>query len=104
MEAQVIISWMFVFLVIASTIVALVSRNLLVAVMAVEVVSLSLAYFFLILGAPDVAMAQAAIGTGLTLALFLSVVYRTKEDASVDQDKLSITASPKEILSKEDKD
>jgi len=99
-EAQVILAWMFVFLIIISSLVFLFTRNLLMGVISVEVVSLGVAYLFLILGAPDVAMAQAAIGTGLTLALFLSVIHRTKEDSSVDNDRLSITSSPKELFSK----
>jgi energy-converting hydrogenase B subunit D len=49
------------------------------AVIALALVSLIAAVLFYLLQAPDVAMAEAAIGTALTTAIFLIAVRRTEE-------------------------
>lgn len=48
------------------------------AVIALGLVSLIAAVLFYLLQAPDVAMAEAAIGTGLTTAIFLIAIRRTE--------------------------
>ncbi len=55
-------------------------RNLVSAVILVGVVSLLVAYLFLRMGAPDVAMTEAAIGAALTTVIFLIALRRTEED------------------------
>lgn len=52
-------------------------KSLLGAVIAVGVVSLFVSILFLILGAPDVAMTEAAIGAGLSTVIFLFALSRT---------------------------
>ena len=48
------------------------------AIILVGTVSLSASYLFLRLGAPDVAMTEAAIGSGLSTVIFLVAVRRTE--------------------------
>ncbi len=55
-------------------------RNLVSAVIMVGVVSLLVSYLFLRMGAPDVAMTEAAIGAALTTVIFLIALRRTGED------------------------
>ena len=52
-------------------------KSLLGAIIAAGVVSLFVSILFLILGAPDVAMTEAAIGTGLSTVIFLFALSRT---------------------------
>jgi len=58
---------------------AIIHRSLLAAVVFAGVVSLTVSFLFLRLGAPDVAMTEAAIGAGLSTVIFLIAVRRTKE-------------------------
>jgi uncharacterized MnhB-related membrane protein len=53
------------------------TKSLLGAVMAAGVVSLFVSILFLLLGAPDVAMTEAAIGAGLSTVIFLFALSRT---------------------------
>ncbi|HHE04997.1 MAG TPA: DUF4040 domain-containing protein [candidate division WOR-3 bacterium] len=52
-------------------------RDLLSAVIVMGVVDLIAAILFLILQAPDVAITQAAVGAGLTTAIFVIAIVRS---------------------------
>lgn len=65
-------------LVVAVT--AAVVRTAVSAVILVGVVSLLVSYLFLRMGAPDVAMTEAAIGSALTTVIFLIALRRTGAD------------------------
>ncbi|MCD4690976.1 DUF4040 domain-containing protein [bacterium] len=67
-----------VMLVVAVT--AVVVRTAVSAVILVGVVSLLVSYLFLRMGAPDVAMTEAAIGSALTTVIFLIALRRTGAD------------------------
>ncbi len=54
-------------------------RDLLRSVVQFIIMGLLMAVVWLRLGAPDVAMAEAAVGSGLTGALILSAWARTRE-------------------------
>jgi uncharacterized MnhB-related membrane protein len=60
-----------------SAILAVRMKSLLGAIVAVGVVSLFVSILFLMLGAPDVAMTEAAIGAGLSTVIFLFALRRT---------------------------
>jgi len=69
------------FLVVLMTVGAVaasVFRDLISAVVAATLVSLVAAILFYLLQAPDVAMAEAAIGAALTTAIFIIAIGRTK--------------------------
>ena len=57
---------------------ALRSKDLLVSVVYLAVMSLMLATEFYILQAPDVAIAEAAIGAGLSTVIYLIAIKRTE--------------------------
>ena len=55
-------------------------RSLPISILAAGLVSLLASVLFLILAAPDVAMTEAAIGSGLTTVLFFFVLGRIRGD------------------------
>ena len=69
---------LLVFLMLIAAIAASVFRDLISAVIAAALVSLVAAILFYFLQAPDVAMAEAAIGAALTAAIFIIAIRRTK--------------------------
>lgn len=56
---------------------AVVTRNLLVSVIFSSIFSLVMSILYLILGAPDVAMTEAAVGAGISTILFLATMLLT---------------------------
>jgi uncharacterized MnhB-related membrane protein len=63
--------------IIVSGVLAVVQRGVLAAMVSASLASLFAAVSFLLLAAPDVAMAEAAIGAGLTAFVFLAAIRRT---------------------------
>ncbi len=61
---------------------ALLTRSTVVAVLSAGLVSLFASVLFLLLAAPDVAMTEAAIGSGLTTFLFFFVMGRIRREGS----------------------
>lgn len=54
-------------------------RSLGISILSAGLVSLLASVMFLLLGAPDVAMTEAAIGSGLTTFLFFFVLGRVRK-------------------------
>ncbi|MCD6090648.1 MAG: DUF4040 domain-containing protein [Bacteroidales bacterium] len=79
-----------VILTIAAAIYAVISKNLLYAVVSTGVVSLGLSMFFFILQAPDVALTEAAIGVALTTIIFIITIRNTTEIECCDEKKSKI--------------
>ena len=67
-----------ILLMLISGIAALVFDNLLNSIIAAGLVSLIAAALFYFLKAPDVAMTEAAIGAGLTTAIFVITLRKTE--------------------------
>lgn len=65
---------------IGAAAVALAARATSTAVLAAGLVSLFASVLFVILAAPDVAMTEAAIGSGLTTFLFFFVMSRIRRE------------------------
>ena len=65
---------------IGAAAVALATRSRVTAVLAAGLVSLLASVLFLLLAAPDVAMTEAAIGSGLTTFLFFFVLGRIRRE------------------------
>jgi len=65
-------------IIIIMAIFALQFKNLLNAVIALAVFSLLLSLIFYLLHAPDVAIAEAAVGAGVATTLFVVVISKTK--------------------------
>ena len=65
-------------LIVAASVVAVLLKDLLSAVIAVAAMSLLLSLEFYILQAPDVAIAEAGVGACLTTAIFIIAIKGTK--------------------------
>ena len=78
MSLFLILAWFLAALIIAPTIYAVEAKDLLSAAIAVGFADLTAAMIFLLLQAPDVAITQAAIGAGITLAVFVYTIKRTE--------------------------
>ncbi|MCB1165950.1 MAG: DUF4040 domain-containing protein [Leptospiraceae bacterium] len=63
--------------IVLMAIVALESRNLLVAVVMLTVFSFSSALLFVTMGAVDVGFTEAVVGAGVTGILFIVALYQT---------------------------
>jgi uncharacterized MnhB-related membrane protein len=59
--------------------VALFNTKLSVSIIATGLVSLNASVLFLLLSAPDVAMTEAAIGSGLTTVIFFYVLNKIRQ-------------------------
>jgi uncharacterized MnhB-related membrane protein len=73
---------------IGAALVAIRATRLPIAILAAGLVSLIASILFLVLAAPDVAMTEAAIGSGLTTFLFFFVLARVR-GAEKDGDELA---------------
>lgn len=63
------------------------TKELPIAILAAGLVSLIASVLFLVLAAPDVAMTEAAIGSGLTTFLFFFVLGRIRGNDSTGSDE-----------------
>ncbi|GAI47423.1 unnamed protein product [marine sediment metagenome] len=63
---------------IIASFLAVIFKKLLPSIIALTVASLLLSLEFYLLHAPDVAIAEAAIGAGLTMAIFIFAVRGTR--------------------------
>ena len=66
-------------LILIMAIIAIFNKKLSVAVIAAGVVSLFASIFFLLMAAPDVAMTEASIGSGLSTLIFFYVLNKIKK-------------------------
>ncbi len=56
---------------LAAAVYAVLTKSVLNAIIASGIISLMASVIFLVVGAPDVAMTEAAIGSGLTTVVFI---------------------------------
>ena len=63
---------------LVAAVVAIQGKSLPISILAAGLVSLVASVLFLILASPDVAMTEAAIGSGLTTFLFFFVLSRVR--------------------------
>ncbi len=75
---MIIVSWILIILMIVLAILSVQFKDLLAAVVAMGAVSLIISLLFLLLQAPDVAMAEASIGAALTMVIYIVVVRKTE--------------------------
>jgi uncharacterized MnhB-related membrane protein len=64
-------------LIIGLAVFSLVSKDLLHGIIALSAISLISALLFYLLNAPDVAITEAAVGTGVTTVVFVGVIRHT---------------------------
>ena len=78
-DIMLIISLLLSLAMIAAAVMAVwPGRSTAIAILAAGAVSLFASILFLVLAAPDVAMTEAAIGSGLTTFLFFFVLGRVR--------------------------
>lgn len=65
-------------LIIVMAVMAILNKNIVVAIIAAGAVSLFASVLYLLLAAPDVAMTEAAIGSGLSTIIFFYVLNKIK--------------------------
>jgi uncharacterized MnhB-related membrane protein len=65
--------------ILASGLLAVCLNSLMAAMVSAGLASLFAAVCYLLLAAPDVAMAEAAIGSGLSTLIFLYAIRRTSD-------------------------
>ncbi|MCF7948595.1 MAG: DUF4040 domain-containing protein [Spirochaetia bacterium] len=88
---SIVIIGTFGAIMIAAAIFAIYSQNILSAIISAGVISLLASIIYILLAAPDVAMTEAAIGSGLTTVVFLLALRRIqvnqaeKEDGSAEE-------------------
>jgi multicomponent Na+:H+ antiporter subunit B len=80
--------------VLVTAVVTAVARSTLAAVVAFGAYSLGLAMVWVVFQAPDVALTEAAVGAGVTTALFLLLVARTwqGDEAATDSRATTVAA------------
>ena len=84
--STVIIS-VFGVMMLGAAVFAVYSRNLLSAVIAAGVISLLASIIYVLLAAPDVAMTEAAIGSGLTTIVFLLAIKRIRLSGAGEEER-----------------
>lgn len=67
-------------------VLSLAARDLLTSVILVSVFSLVSCLFFFVLGAPDVALTEAAVGTGVGSIVFIWIVHKIRRRERSDAD------------------
>ena len=65
--------------ILASGVAAVFLKSLMAAMVSAGLASLFAAVCYLLLAAPDVAMAEASIGSGLSTLIFLYAIRRTRD-------------------------
>ena len=75
---MIVLQAILILIMIAAAVATSISKDLMNAVIACAAVSLIASLLFYVLDAPDVAMAEAAIGAGLTTAIFVLAIRKTE--------------------------
>ncbi len=75
---MIYISWILIILMLILAVVSIQLKNLIAAVVAMGATSLIISLLFLLLQAPDVAMAEASIGAALTMIIYIIGVRETE--------------------------
>ncbi|MBB3316756.1 MULTISPECIES: hydrogenase subunit MbhD domain-containing protein [unclassified Rhizobium] len=71
--------------ILVSGVLAVLLSNLMAAMVSAGLASLFAAASYVLLAAPDVAMAEAAIGSGLATLIFLYAIRKTRGAGAVDE-------------------
>jgi len=84
MDYLIITAILLAVLMLVMTVIAIIHKKMMVAILASGGVGLFASVLYLLLAAPDVAMTEAAIGSGLTTIIFFYVLNRIRSN---DQQK-----------------
>lgn len=78
MDYQIIIAGFIGLIIIFMAFMAIYHKKLITAILAAGAVGLAASILYLLLAAPDVAMTEAAIGSGLSTIIFFYVLNRIR--------------------------
>ena len=78
-DIHAVVNMTVLFFLVVTAIAVVLSRHLLVSTIFLAIFSLLMASMYLILGAPDVAITEAAIGAGISTILLLAALLLTGE-------------------------
>lgn len=81
-DASILIDIALLSLLLITAVAAVVTRSLLTSTIVLSVFSLLMAVLYAVMGAPDVAMTEAAVGAGISTLLLLAAVLLTGEKES----------------------
>lgn len=76
---NMILALSFELIILVLAIIAIYHKNLKIAIIATGVIGLFASVLYLLLAAPDVAMTEAAIGSGLTTIIFFYVLNKIRK-------------------------
>ncbi|MEA3316825.1 MAG: hydrogenase subunit MbhD domain-containing protein [Bacteroidota bacterium] len=79
-NVYIIIASILGLVILVMAIIAIYQKKLVVAVIAAGAVSLFASVMYLLLAAPDVAMTEAAIGSGLSTMIFFYVLNKIRKN------------------------
>lgn len=79
-DLMLVVTILFSIAMLGAAFVAIRVKQISIAILAAGLVSLLASVMFLFFAAPDVAMTEAAIGSGLTTFLFFFVLGRVRGD------------------------
>lgn len=71
---------LFLVLLVATAAISILFKNLINAIICLSIFNLAMVIIFILLQAPDVAMAEAIIGLGVTTALYIVTISKTREN------------------------
>jgi len=74
----IVLQALLILIMLAAAVATCIFKDLMNAVISSAAVSLFASILFYMLDAPDVAMAEAAIGAGLTMAIFVLALRKTE--------------------------
>ena len=77
---NLLLSIAFGLIMIVAAVLAIYQKKLVVAVIAAGTVSLFASVLYLLMSAPDVAMTEAAIGSGLSTIIFFYVLNKIRNE------------------------
>ena len=80
MDYSLLIGGTLLLLLVAISLAAILSRNLLTGIIAFSVFSLLMALLYTLMGAPDVAMTEAAVGAGASTLILLAALHLLGEE------------------------
>lgn len=76
----VILEYLLLFFLVLSASMAVVFKEELISIIFLSIFSITLTTLFVILQAPDVALAEAVIGAGLSTAIFMTTISHIRSD------------------------
>jgi len=84
-DPYMLINVVLLVLLVIMAIGVVLARNLMTSTILLSIYSLVMAALYLVFGAPDVAITEAAIGAGISTLLFLAVLLLTGVDEKVSE-------------------